>query len=399
MPNGKLPYVTLQQAMDMLGVSRSTIDRWRRNKRLPYVQIGKEIMIDPVHLDEWIRAHAIVRTPGTPAFCERNAPITVTIGYQSATAHMWSPLLIRGLKLFEQELAALRLPLAVQVEWRDAASGLSLVEAMIGGHVQIASLGDYPIMMSQRLSRMLPDFDAVLLAFDGKTAGGRGISVAVASDKTETREELPFERIATVPHSSAGCRLNRLMRASGRSNLRVEHCTMKESWDGLVDRKIEASVMWEPYISLAQYVGAGSVLFEEGIGEDYLTGVVASTQWARSNEDIVIAYLKAHLRAHQYMRDNPIGAARVIAAATGFPLPVVAGVISRVRWDAALYARDFDTLDRLMDDPFPASIAHGSPAAAVSSVPDYLDAAALSLSLPPLRSEQRNNDWSPHLIY
>ncbi|WP_040714376.1 helix-turn-helix domain-containing protein, partial [Paenibacillus curdlanolyticus] len=306
MPNGKLPYVTLQQAMDMLGVSRSTIDRWRRNKRLPYVQIGKEIMIDPVHLDEWIRAHAIVRTPGTPAFCERNAPITVTIGYQSATAHMWSPLLIRGLKLFEQELAALRLPLAVQVEWRDAASGLSLVEAMIGGHVQIASLGDYPIMMSQRLSRMLPDFDAVLLAFDGKTAGGRGISVAVASDKTETREELPFERIATVPHSSAGCRLNRLMRASGRSNLRVEHCTMKESWDGLVDRKIEASVMWEPYISLAQYVGAGSVLFEEGIGEDYLTGVVASTQWARSNEDIVIAYLKAHLRAHQYMRDNPI---------------------------------------------------------------------------------------------
>ena len=35
-------FISLQEAIDLLGVSRSTFDRWRKLKQLPFVKIGKE---------------------------------------------------------------------------------------------------------------------------------------------------------------------------------------------------------------------------------------------------------------------------------------------------------------------------------------------------------------------
>ncbi|WP_446715582.1 helix-turn-helix domain-containing protein, partial [Bacillus sp. OTU530] len=36
----------MQLAINYLGVSRSTIDRWRKDKHLPFIKIGKEILFD-----------------------------------------------------------------------------------------------------------------------------------------------------------------------------------------------------------------------------------------------------------------------------------------------------------------------------------------------------------------
>ena len=50
--------LSLQEAMDLLGVSRATIDRWRRDKQLPHIKIGKEILVDKHKLDTWIQMHS-----------------------------------------------------------------------------------------------------------------------------------------------------------------------------------------------------------------------------------------------------------------------------------------------------------------------------------------------------
>ena len=87
---------------------------------------------------------------------------------------------------------------------------------------------------------------------------------------------------------------------------------------GIVKRKLAGSVMWEPYISLAQYHGIGQVLFQEGMGEDYLTGIVADENWARHHEGDAVAYLKAHLRVHTFIRNDPDAAAELISRAKEF---------------------------------------------------------------------------------
>ncbi len=388
--------------MDLFGISRSTIDRWRRTKRLPFIKIGKEVMLDPLQVQAWVQEHAVVRDPAIPLPLPAETASTVTVGYQSTTAHMWSPIIMRELRLLEYELSGQLPGRPVRVEWQDAASGLSLVEQMIAGRVHIASLGDYPIVMGQWLSRILPDFDAVLLAFDGKSESGRGISIAV-SDNSRIRgmDDLCSATITTVPHSSADFRLNRLLGSTVSGAARIEHRTMKESWDGLLGRSVQASAMWEPYPSLTRYFGTGNVLFEGGIGDDYLTGVVTNGKWACRNEAVVVAYLKAHLRAHRFMREEPAAAARMIASATGFPLPVTAGIISRVRWDAALYTKDIETLERLFAlQPALPSLGGGEGGSgAIVAAPEYLDSAARSLALPAFRPELRDGEWSTQVQY
>ncbi|MFB9324617.1 helix-turn-helix domain-containing protein [Paenibacillus aurantiacus] len=393
--------LTLQEAMDQLGVSRSTIDRWRRQRRLPFIKIGKEVLFDPLELERWVRKHGIIAEPPfTAAGTKPEQDDVVTIGYQSGTAHMWSPIIIRELRLFEQELAEFRLGRAIQVRWEDASSGLDLVEGMIAGRVQLASLGDYPIVMSRHLSRILPGFDVALLAFDGKSPGGRGISIAMPhGGRIKHLEDLLSATIATVPHSSAEFRLQLLLRQSGQSGWTVEHCSMKESWNSLLEKRVQASVMWEPYISLTQYAGAGHVLYESGIGGDYLTGLIGHRQWASRNEPIVLAYLKAHLRAHRFMREEPFTAAKIVARATGFPFPVAVSVLNRVRWDAAVYTKDLMSLRELPAFP---SIGPANPLSAPDPLiaeTDYLAEAARLLALPRFGSELRDSEWSAQFCY
>ena len=233
--------IHLQEALDLLGVSRSTLDRWRSSKGLPFVKIGKEVLFDRSALLEWMRGFSQSSTPSRspdPSFyhdghggfglCPARSSVnpeftsqsggerhmTIKIGYQIGTAHMWTPVLMRELGLFEEELRNLHHRRNYRVQWMNAANGLELVEGMIAGTVDLASLGDYPLVVSQQLSMLLPQFRAVLLAFDGKTANGAGISVVVPKDNNRSSRILAINdhhAVSTVQDSSASCRLHKLL--------------------------------------------------------------------------------------------------------------------------------------------------------------------------------------------
>ena len=50
--------LTLQEAMNIFGISRATIDRWRQNKQLPFIKIGKEVFIEAGQLESWIQSYS-----------------------------------------------------------------------------------------------------------------------------------------------------------------------------------------------------------------------------------------------------------------------------------------------------------------------------------------------------
>lgn len=129
--------ISLHEAVDLLGVSRSTFDRWRKLKQLPYVKIGKEILIDKEELEKWVRHHASsannpVFTAGTASIRTPQEQQVITVGYQSGTANMWTSLLMKELGWFEEELALANPGRIVRVDWFDAANGTVLLQGMIG---------------------------------------------------------------------------------------------------------------------------------------------------------------------------------------------------------------------------------------------------------------------------
>lgn len=403
MPNRQFDLLTLQQAMDILGVSRATIDRWRKDKQLPHVKIGKEIFVEEKKLHSWMQTFSQGRAemPAKEAEAPSSSPRLVTIGYQSGAALLWSPLIIRKLGLFEEQLQRLCPGENVRIEWVHAPNGIELVEELIAGRVRIASVGDFPIMMSMALSRVLTKFKPVLLAFDGKTPVGEGISLVVPSSRS-SRKPLSAASIATVGHSSASFRLDEWTNALDLRTPPIIHRGMSDCLDGIVGGSLDASVLWEPYLSWAKMAGAGVTVSGEGTGNDYLTGLLADDRWAQDNEAVTVAYLAAHLQAHQFIRNSPDMAARLIHGATGYPVEVVAKAISKIRWDASLYNRDLQTLESLdKEDPvrFPGSQPKAGVTRHLPIRKPYLHYAIDALKLPALPDAPLPGDWSEQPIY
>lgn len=405
MPMQRFNLITLQEAIDLLGVSRSTFDRWRKLKQLPFVKIGKEILIDKKELEQWVRLHAVslqnaVFTAGASSTVSTQESPTLTVGYQSGTAHMWTSLIMKELGWLEEELAAANPSRVVQVKWFDGANGAVLLQGMIGGSIQIASLGDYPIVLSASLRQTFPAFHPVLIAFDGKTSGGQGISLILRKGlELSDISEICGWSLTSAAQSSAGRRLSKLLQSLGGNEDHVIHKEMDESMAGIVKRKIAGCAMWEPYISLVHYHGVGKVLFQEGIGEDFLTGVVADEKWVHHHEGDTIAYLKAHLRVHTFIRNDPDAAAELISRIKGIPVEIAVAIMTKVRWDASFYTKDMNSLAQLHQENDAVHTATLSKIQDIRWNGDYLQQAIKALKLPQLSRHTLEGDWSAEQLY
>ncbi|WP_171056311.1 helix-turn-helix domain-containing protein [Paenibacillus sinopodophylli] len=398
--NDRLNLLSLQEAMDILGISRATIDRWRKDKQLPHIKIGKEVWIDKGQLQTWIKQYGISEKQQLVQSVAADDDTVITIGYQSGAALLWSPLIIKQLGLFEEELQRLNPSKRYTVRYVNAPNGMELVEELIAGRVHIASVGDYPIMASRALSQILPRFQPQVIAFDGKTSSGGGISLVVpAGSKIDHIEALSSLSISTVGNSSSSYRLKEWMNAYGLHSEPIVHRGMGDCLNGIIEGQVGASMLWEPYLSWVQSIGAGVPLLSEGIGGDYLTGLVTDGNWSRGNESIVIAYLKAHLRAHEFIRYEQQRAAELIHKASGFPLPLVANVLTQIRWDASFYSRDLQTLSRFSEGPTDWLSAHKRSSGGLEFNKLYLQEAVESLKLPILPDSPLPGEWSSDNLY
>lgn len=334
-------YLSLEQAMERLHVSRATIDRWRRFRNLPFHKFGRTVRIRADELSAWMDRQRVEDLSSQDK--------KIVIGYQSKTAQLWSGVVIKELGLFERELADRGLRFGVS--WKNVDNGLELLEEMIRGSIQIGSMGDYPFVLSQQLSAVLPRFKVQWLACDGKTAQSQGIAVMAAVDHVGTG----LLRLATVPHSSAARRIREFLRQSGWTNVCVEHEDMDRSMDRVVRNSVAAACLWEPYPSLMRYRRVGNLVWSGAqvsaqSSEDYLTAVVTDSGWLTAHEDAVLAYLRAHLKAHQLLRQSQTQMAKVLSHHLHLPVVVVREVIGKIHWDAALYHRDLDTFKRMAED-------------------------------------------------
>lgn len=396
--DGRLKLLTLQEVIAFLKVSRSTVNRWRRDKGLPFIKIGKDVFFEQEAIREWVRGHQLnERETKVPAE-------TIMIGYQSMNAYLWSSLLVKELRLFEAEWERDHPERPIHVNWLEL-DGPRQIEELAAGRLHIASLGDFPLVSLFHVSSLLPSFQPKLLAFDGKNSRDYGAFWVTPNSSALRLDQLADHRVAALHQSSSWHRLHQTFAQLPAASPLIVNQPAVQTMAHLLSNQIDASIMIEPFVSMIRLQEWGRTLPLEGSADDYLAGIAADGRWLAEHEEMAVAYVKALLHAHRLIREQPFKMALLIARLLDFPVRVVAEVLSGIRWDAAIYERDIQTLGRIgkahypvlaswQEDPF----SHQNLASEFVSS-HCLQEAAKQAGLPAISEVLHGDSWMDQQLY
>ncbi len=274
--------------------------------------------------------------------------VTIGVGYQTVTAQTWEPLIMKNKGFLEEELQKVEPNKKITIDWQNAQSGPPLTNNMIAGKLQFADMGDMPILINGEKGETMSNYDAVFLGFDGKGCGGKNQAILVPSQSPiQSVQDLAGKTVATPIGSSA----HRMLLAELDSHYITDQVTIvgQDATVGLSNisqGKIDAYAIWEPFPTLAVQKGAGRILIGgEDTGIDYLDGIVADRKWVKEHEAYTVAFLKALIRAHDFIKGHPNEAAKIFAQESGYSEDVARKMAESIRFDSVIYQKDRQTLE------------------------------------------------------
>ncbi|TYZ29761.1 ABC transporter substrate-binding protein [Selenomonas caprae] len=272
--------------------------------------------------------------------------VTIGIGYQIPTAQTWGVLIVKNKHLFEKHLKAAAPDKDFEIEWSNSPSGPPLTNNMVAGKLQIALMGDMPILINGEQGQKAKNYQSVFLAFDGKGKSGHNQAIMAPENSTLTIDDLKGKTVSTPLGSSAHRMLLEALDKRGITDqVNIVNQDVTVGMTNIEQDKIDAHATWEPYPSLILSKKTGKVLLDgSDTGVDYLDGVVADRKWVEANPEYTVAFLKALLEAHEFIRQNPEEAAQIFAEETQYPLEVTKAIVKNVRFDSVIYRKDINTL-------------------------------------------------------
>lgn len=385
--------LTVSEALAVLGISRATFDRWKKDKQLPYIKIGKEVFVNRDKLQTWMDNFDYSDMRSSK---KRNEMEQIHIGYQTGSAQLWSSILIKKLSLFEQQLKLTIPDKQFDIVWHNANNGIELVQKFLSDHLHFIAVGDFPIHISFNLARLFPNFNPLLIAFDGKSVNADGIALVLQPDLLEM--ERPLD-LATVSSTSSAYHLHQYMKTQHQPFHVVAKDSMEHCMNSFLQQEVDGAMLWEPYITIVEQLGAASRV-ETDDQSVYLTGILANQNHLKNaaNQQITTAYLKALLQAHQLLHQSNEQAIEAIAEETGFDTPIIKTAISRIRYDAIVYNEDIKRINKIFTDSPSAQAlinfdAHGYSHPKIHVDSTYLNQAIEQLNLPELSKRCLTGQW------
>lgn len=278
--------------------------------------------------------------------------VKIGIGYQTVTAQTWGALVMKNQKFFEQELEAAYPDQKFEISWENATSGPPLTNNMVAGKLQFSFMGDLPILVNGEKGQTEKNYDSVFLAFDGKGDGGANQAILVTKDGDITSvEDLAGKEVSVPIGSSAHRMLELALEKYGiLDQVTIVSQDVNVGLTNIEQGKIAAHATWEPFPTLAVTTGIGTILVDGSeTGVDYLDGIVADRTWVKENEGYTIAFLKALVKSHEFIRENPEEAAKIFAEESGYDEVVTAEMVKNINFDSVIYDKDIETVKGDLD--------------------------------------------------
>lgn len=256
--------------------------------------------------------------------------VVVNVGYQSKTINTVNAgTLLRDRGDFENELKALGASSGTKyrVVWQDFASGAPLTAQMIATHVDIGSMGDYPLLTNGSKTRKYDDAATELIATTGYNLRGSLNQVVVPSDSTaQNLADLTGKKVSTSLGSAGDGMFSSAINHSGidKSAVQIVNQDPSVGASAIDARQVDALAQFVPWPQLVIYRNQGRLLYDGGDNNvPTFHGVVVRKQFADQRPEVMAAFLRAMKSTTDDIVADPLRAAQRVSELTGIEPEVI----------------------------------------------------------------------------
>lgn len=260
----------------------------------------------------------------------KGGEVHLTIGYQSKTINtVTAGTLLRNLGFLERRLGELTKETGTTytVSWEDYPSGPPITAQMVAGKVDIASMGDYPLLVNGSKTQSLPDAHSAMVAVTGYNLRGSLNAVVVPpASKAKSLEDLGGQQVsATFGSAGHGMVIKALSdMGKGPDFMNLVNQQPEVGASALQGGQVAALSQFVPWPQLMVFRGQARMLFDGGdTGRPTSHGVVARRQYASAHPEVVETFLSSVMEASDYIHERPLDAAQIVAKETGLEPEVV----------------------------------------------------------------------------
>ena len=258
------------------------------------------------------------------------ATVVVNVGYQSKTINTVNAgTLLRDRGEFENALRVLGASNGkrYRVVWQDFASGAPLTAQMIATHVDIGSMGDYPLLTNGSKTKKYSDAATELVATTGYNLRGSLNQVVVQTDSTaHTLADLAGKKVSTSLGSAGDGMFSTALQHNGinKDSVRTVNQDPSVGASAIEGQQVDALAQFVPWPQLVIYRNHGRLLYDGGDNEvPTFHGVVVRRQFADGQPEVMAAFMRAVKATTDYIVANPLKAAVRVSELTGIEPEVV----------------------------------------------------------------------------
>lgn len=256
--------------------------------------------------------------------------VVVNVGYQSKTINTVNAgTLLRDRGEFEKALNQLGKSTGkkYRVVWQDFASGAPLTAQMIATHVDIGSMGDYPLLANGSKTKKYSDAETELIAITGYSLRGSLNQVVIPTGSpVRTLADLAGKRVSTSLGSAGDGMFSTALKRNG-INAPAVHTVNQDPSIGasaIQGGQVDALAQFVPWPQLVIFRNQGRLLYDGGDNNvPTFHGVVVRKEFAAANQDVMTAFMRAMKTTTDYIVANPLPAALRVSHLTGIEPEVV----------------------------------------------------------------------------
>ncbi len=256
--------------------------------------------------------------------------VVVNVGYQSKTINTINAgTLLRDRGDFEAALDELGATNGTRyrVVWQDFASGAPLTAQMIASHVDIGSMGDYPLLTNGSKTRKYDDAATELIATTGYNMRGSLNQVVVPTDSSaRSLDDLIDRKVSTSLGSAGDGMFSAALSSSGIAKDAVHIVNQDPSVgaSAIDGRQVDALAQFVPWPQLVVYRKQGRLLYDGGDNNvPTFHGVVVRKQFADGRPEVMAAFMRAMKATTDEIVARPLQAALRVSELTGIEPEVI----------------------------------------------------------------------------